>query len=320
MAQGQRGHSSSERRRVKTHAMMELMVKEHSQDRLAVMLEMVACPVCGKKLRHAADRLRCLRCRKSYRIADKLYFNEGASRIDKWSKASMPLMATKGKTREICMPFGLPNDLEGFARPSMEHLCGPRLSQVRDHLSLSRNARMLYLGSGGDAYEGFIHLDYFPYKNVDVVADMHKLPFRTATMDCVATNSVFEHLKDPAAAFREACRVLKKGGYFYFCVPFLSPRHHQVDYWRWSLQGIGYMAQQSKMRVIDYGATRGFAYSLAPYIDAVSKLKLKKNLSSYIKRNAKQMIAFFSELDTVLDHKHPLRTAFASTLYVLMRS
>lgn len=283
------------------------------------LLSILACPACKRKLLYSGDEFRCLKCKKNYVAADKVYFHSSADNVDKWSEVSTGLTGGDPESPKFDIPFGFPNDFEGFARPAIEHIGGPRIAELRKHLSLSPAARMLYLGSGGDDYKDYIKLDYFPYKNVDIVADIHKLPFRTATLDCVVTNSVFEHLRSPEVAFKEACRVIRKGGFLYFCVPFMIPRHHQIDYWRWTLQGIANMAQKSKMTILDYGATRGFAYAMAIYLDAISRLPLQKGLRSYIRRNGQQMNKFFSQVDTVLDYHHPLRTAFASTLFVLMR-
>jgi SAM-dependent methyltransferase len=49
--------------------------------------------------------------------------------------------------------------------------------------------------------------------------DAGALPFRTSSLDYVATSHVIEHVADPIAAFAEWCRVLRHGGIIYMVVP-----------------------------------------------------------------------------------------------------
>jgi SAM-dependent methyltransferase len=49
--------------------------------------------------------------------------------------------------------------------------------------------------------------------------DLEQLTFRDASFDLFITQDVFEHLFDPAAAFREIARVLRPGGLHIFTVP-----------------------------------------------------------------------------------------------------
>ena len=45
------------------------------------------------------------------------------------------------------------------------------------------------------------------------------LPFRTGSFDVVYSNSVLEHVRDPAQVLREAMRVLRPGGRLHFIIP-----------------------------------------------------------------------------------------------------
>ena len=49
--------------------------------------------------------------------------------------------------------------------------------------------------------------------------DIEQLTFPDASFDVFITQDVFEHLFDPAAAFREIARVLRPGGLHIFTVP-----------------------------------------------------------------------------------------------------
>jgi len=54
-------------------------------------------------------------------------------------------------------------------------------------------------------------------KNVDYkVASAYELPFEAATFDAVCAMDLLEHVEDPACVVKEASRVLKPGGIFFF--------------------------------------------------------------------------------------------------------
>jgi SAM-dependent methyltransferase len=50
--------------------------------------------------------------------------------------------------------------------------------------------------------------------------DLQSLPFDNETFDYVISSEVFEHVMDPLKGFTEVNRVLKKGGYHIFTIPF----------------------------------------------------------------------------------------------------
>jgi SAM-dependent methyltransferase len=65
-----------------------------------------------------------------------------------------------------------------------------------------------------------------------VCGDAGRLPLRVAAFDAAASHSVFEHLPDPPAAFREARRVLRTGGFLFVNVPHRwGPREGHVPAW-----------------------------------------------------------------------------------------
>jgi ubiquinone/menaquinone biosynthesis C-methylase UbiE len=93
---------------------------------------------------------------------------------------------------------------------------------------------VVLLGSGTPAEKrhlqalGFrvVSLDINPtYAGVDVIGDAHALPFREASIDCIATFQVLEHLKLPWVAITEVARVLKPDGQLIGSVAFLKEFH-----------------------------------------------------------------------------------------------
>ena len=114
------------------------------------------------------------------------------------------------------------------------------LPLLREHLS-GKVKLVLDVGCGTKplrrvtgAFEGVTHVgvDIYPGKNVDVVFDGERLPFKEASFDLVLYNSVLEHTRNPAALIGDIRRVLRKGGRVLSSVPFANHIHAApYDFW-----------------------------------------------------------------------------------------
>jgi len=83
-----------------------------------------------------------------------------------------------------------------------------------------------------------VNVDTTPFEEVDVVADAHRLPFRSRTVDIVFCNAALEHMKKPWMAAGEMERVLQKGGIMLIQAPFLEAVHDEHDYFRFTKAGL----------------------------------------------------------------------------------
>ena len=101
-------------------------------------------------------------------------------------------------------------------------------------------AVMLNIGSGPRRIGAdFVNVDIFPFPEVDVIADVHHLPFPDSSIDAVVHESLLEHVADPAKVAGEISRVLKPGGILYASVPFMTPYHASPDdFNRWTKSGL----------------------------------------------------------------------------------
>lgn len=66
--------------------------------------------------------------------------------------------------------------------------------------------------------------------DLDVIADAHRLPFKSETFSAVNSTAVMEHLYAPDVACRETFRVLKPGGVFVGSCSFLEGYHLESQY------------------------------------------------------------------------------------------
>lgn len=87
----------------------------------------------------------------------------------------------------------------------------------------------LNLGAGATDYviPNSVELEYNVFRNTDVAADAHHLPFRDGVFAAVVSFNTFEHLYDPPAAAQELLRVLEPGGRLLVQSAFVQPLHEE---------------------------------------------------------------------------------------------
>ncbi|HMP71846.1 MAG TPA: class I SAM-dependent methyltransferase [Kiritimatiellia bacterium] len=111
------------------------------------------------------------------------------------------------------------------------------------------------LGSGNHRVDAKVwNVDMFAYEQVDVVADIHRLPFKDGSVDAIMSVAVLEHVADPQAVVREMFRVLKPGGLVYNLIPFMQPFHASPhDYQRYTSSGIAYLHREFEQVEVGVG-------------------------------------------------------------------
>jgi len=108
------------------------------------------------------------------------------------------------------------------------HISGA-ISQERIDSMCGLSGYTLLLGGGNLAFShpNVVDVEFNLYTNTDVVADAHLLPFRDETFELFFAMNVFEHLRQPFVAAKEALRVLKPGGQIHLHTAFLQPLHEE---------------------------------------------------------------------------------------------
>ena len=96
------------------------------------------------------------------------------------------------------------------------------------------------LGSGNQIINSdFLNLDFVDYENVDIICDLHNLPFKNNSIDFSFSYGVLEHLRNVYEVENEIFRVSKKKSATMHIVPFLYPYHASPhDFFRFTIFGM----------------------------------------------------------------------------------
>ncbi len=129
---------------------------------------------------------------------------------------------------------------EGWMRyvPSLTWQARPQIPRLL--AEQPANSRGLDLGAGGRTLDRrLICLDFVPFANTDVLADVHALPFLDGSIDFVLGTGLLEHVTDDRLVLAEIARVLKPGGVAHLEVPFLQQYHDDpIDCRRFTVSGL----------------------------------------------------------------------------------
>ena len=125
-------------------------------------------------------------------------------------------------------------------------ILGPILYKYKHYRALLKlvpeEEAILNLGSGPREVSDkrkIINLDIYTYKNVNVLADIQRIPFKDNSIGGVIDIVVLEHIENPHLVINEIFRILKPGGYTYTVVPFIFGYHSSPnDFYRWTPEGI----------------------------------------------------------------------------------
>jgi SAM-dependent methyltransferase len=96
----------------------------------------------------------------------------------------------------------------------------------------------------------YVGCDIQPGRNVDVVTDIHHLPFADESVGTVVCVEVLEHVHDPLRAVREIHRVLRPGGIAVLTSVMFMPVHeHPWDFWRFTPEGFAHVLEPFETRL-----------------------------------------------------------------------
>ena len=177
------------------------------------LFEILACPTCKVRVTLQGNVLKCEQCGLSFPIVN-----------------GVPVMFPDGSIPEI------QHEAELDTRDSY----GPWVHRVILQ-SLLDDQIVVEIGAGNRTLDDpcIIRMDVKLSPHVDLVADVHSMPFLPESVDYIFSLAVVEHLRDPFRAAREIYFALNDGGYVYHECNFVCPYHgYPHHYFNLSLQGM----------------------------------------------------------------------------------
>jgi SAM-dependent methyltransferase len=163
------------------------------------LFDILACPICRGEVQSSRESLVCVPCDRRYAIV-----------------RGVPIM----------LPDATPPDGDNEAELGMRAGYDPWLHRMVLQ-SLSDAQVVVEIGCGNMALDDpcIIRTDVRWTPFVDLVADVHALPFKPGTVDFVFGLAVLEHLRNPFAAAASIHQALKPGGYVYGEANFVFAYH-----------------------------------------------------------------------------------------------
>jgi uncharacterized protein YbaR (Trm112 family) len=177
------------------------------------LYDILACPMCKATVKLRGDSLCCVQCGRQYPVVN-----------------GVPVMLPDAEAANV--QYEAPLTLREGYDPWIHRMVIQ---------SLADNQIVLDAGCGDMTLDDpcIIRMDIKLTPCVDVVGDLHALPFRPGSLDYVFSLAVFEHLRQPFTACEEIYTALKPGGYVYSECNFVFAYHgYPHHYFNASIHGM----------------------------------------------------------------------------------
>jgi len=201
---------------------------DKARARLERILPLLECPDCRGALANKAQGLTCDTCDVTYAIRNnKIYFIEAMRSTDALDRFKELIKRRMGNfLYRFMIPLVAPTYPFNY-RACLLSYGDPQSKCIVD------------IGCGNHRLDdSIIALDGIDYPAVDIVADVTKLPFKTGSIDIVASRGLLEHVHPLETVVSEIRRSTAGGGLNVHLIPFLFPFHSSVgDYQRLTHSG-----------------------------------------------------------------------------------
>jgi SAM-dependent methyltransferase len=139
---------------------------------------------------------------------------------------------------------------------------------------LPSGSRVLDAGAGDCRYAHlFRHTNYIAvdfakvakqYGQLDVIADLVKLPFPEGSFDAIICTQVLEHLPQPQVALAEMYRLLRSGGTLWLTAPLYYEEHEiPFDFYRYTRFGLSHLLSEAGFHITSLNELEGYWGTLA---------------------------------------------------------
>ena len=160
-------------------------------------------------------------------------------------------------------------------------------NHIKEFVSRIKKDKMIVeLGSGNRRLrDDIINVDIFLFPNVDLMADIRKVPFKDNAVDFAILDTVLEHVPESDKVIKELYRILKPGGKAVCITPFIFPYHgYPKHYVNFSKDGLEFLFQDfSECKVeMNMGPMSGLVNLLSEYL-AVALAGENKFLYTFFK-------------------------------------
>lgn len=192
---------------------------------------------------------------------------------------------------------------------------------------LYRNSnKIINIGGGPNRnHPREMNLNILLLRNIDIVANAEKLPFKNASLDAIICNAVLEHVSQLDLVISEIERTLKPGGYVYTEVPFIQHYHTSDiygvtfnDYRRFTKEGISEIF--NFCTTIDVGVCVGPTSALIQIIGSYFRYLLPGHSLRRIFLACFNFFGnFIAKIDYLLPQKVVLESSIPSGIYFFGR-
>jgi SAM-dependent methyltransferase len=213
--------------------------------------------------------------------------------------------------------------LKDMVAPSDRTTVANVATMIKALYEAEQNPRVLIIGGGtiGTGMQPFyddpnlrvIAFDIYASSNTQFIADGHRIPLATGSVDGVVIQAVLEHVLDPSAVVGEIHRVLKADGIVYAETPFMQPVHEGAyDFTRFSDSGHRHLFRD--FDAIQSGALHGPADQLLRSIEYLVRSLARSRRAG---QAAKLALFWLKYLDAVVPPAYAVDAA--SAVYLLGR-